>query len=353
MPLNRPKTLCVTVSDYYAYDAIGLFIAGIEKKINAEGHCCKIFAERHGEDMLVSGNYADCLNNIRPDDILLHNLSGGEPELPRLLSAPCKKVIFFHNITPPEYFSSIDEFAVEYLKKGISDLPLLRSADALYANSRWTLEDVEKHLAPGTPKGVVPPINPGRLKRLAANAGRMPRPLEQPYIISVGRIVPHKNLEKALELFRELALLMPLTEYVILGNGPENYVNKLKSLAEDSGLLPRVHFVENADNISMGAYLANAGLLLSLSLHEGYCVPLMEAMSCGVPVAIGRQQAMHETAGESGIVLCGDAKHDARTIAGALTDSSVRSNLIKNGNHQYLLHLSSYEKNEFWNDIRP
>jgi glycosyltransferase involved in cell wall biosynthesis len=140
---------------------------------------------------------------------------------------------------------------------------------------------------------------------------------EQPTVVSVGRVVPNKRLEDVIKAF---ALYQrhhaPPARLVLVGSsaGFENYRRALERVVEDTGA-ERVVFTGPISSAARDAWYQQADVYLSMSVHEGFCAPLVEAIAHGAPVVARRAGAVPETLGGAGLVLNGD---DLPLVAEAL-----------------------------------
>jgi glycosyltransferase involved in cell wall biosynthesis len=151
---------------------------------------------------------------------------------------------------------------------------------------------------------------------------RPPRRLEaqrHPTVLSVGRIVPNKRLEDVIKAFalyqRHRA---PSASLVLVGSavGFENYRRALERLVERVEV-ERVFLTGPISSQARDAWYGHADAYLSMSVHEGFCAPLVEAMAHGIPVVARGAGAVPETLGGAGIVLDGE---DLPLVAEALNE---------------------------------
>ena len=132
-------------------------------------------------------------------------------------------------------------------------------------------------------------------------------PSPEPVVLTVGRIVPNKRLEdvvKAFTLYQRHHA--PEASLVIVGSdlGFENYRQALHVLIARTGAR-NVHFTGKISAEARNALYLRADVYLSMSAHEGFCAPLIEALAHGVPVVARSAGAVPETLGGAGLVLDG------------------------------------------------
>lgn len=168
------------------------------------------------------------------------------------------------------------------------------ASDAVICISNTTAEDVMQFYGVGADKiRVVPLAHDGVFKPLApAERLRMPA-IPRQYVLYVGFRDYHKNFDSLLQAFaswrhrREVGL-------VVVG---KHWSNDEKKRVAELRLLDRVHIVTDADDEALCQLYNRAAALVYPSLHEGFGIPLLEAMACGCPVVASRIPSTTEVAG--------------------------------------------------------
>jgi glycosyltransferase involved in cell wall biosynthesis len=226
------------------------------------------------------------------------------------LRHPERVALCYHNITPGEYLRDFNPGIADLCDRGREALTTFARPAALIADSSFNATDLREA---GLGEAAVVPLLLDVLRppprRLVAN--------EQPTVLSVGRIVPNKRLEdviKAFALYQQHRA--PSARLVVVGSsaGFENYRWALERLVDDVGA-ERVVFTGPISSRARDAWYGQADVYLSMSVHEGFCAPLVEAIAHGTPVVARRAGAVPETLGNAGLVLDGD---DLPLVAEAL-----------------------------------
>jgi L-malate glycosyltransferase len=217
------------------------------------------------------------------------------------LKRPDRVALCYHNITPGEYLRDFNPSIAELCDRGREAIAGFSRPAALIADSSFNAADLkEAGLGDATVVPLlldVPRTPPRRL-----DAG------EQPTVLSVGRIVPNKRLEDVIKVFalyqRHRA---PEARLILVGSsaGFENYRRALEQLVDDVGA-ERVVFTGPISSRARDAWYDQADVYLSMSVHEGFCAPLVEAMAHGAPVVARYAGAVPETLGGAGLALEGD-----------------------------------------------
>ena len=272
-----------------------------------------------------------------PDDLLIYHMSIGEPEVVQfLLGRRERLVLVYHNITPPEYFATLDQAFAGLLACGRSELALLRDrTEMALAVSAYNAQELEQlgyadvRLSPlpidiATLHAVQP--DPGATAELDA--------LDGPVILFVGQLLPHKRPDLLLQAYHVLSTyLMPEAHLVLLGPARlERYGRALTAFATEMNLhrarIPGWLSVEQ-----LAAHYRRADVFVTMSEHEGVCVPLLEAMSFDVPVVARAYGAIPETMGDAGLLLPADASASlvAEALAEVITHATLGGELVRRG----------------------
>ena len=146
-------------------------------------------------------------------------------------------------------------------------------------------------------------------------------------LLFVGRIVPSKGqheLVKALWAYRRL--YDPAARlHLVGGTSSFAYLKALRGFIAELGLADAVRITGDVSDAALAAYFAAADAYLSLSAHEGFGVPLVEAMAAGVPVVARDVGAVAETVGDAALLLRGtDPSYVAAALHRACTDGPLR-----------------------------
>ncbi|MCK4852354.1 MAG: glycosyltransferase family 4 protein [Candidatus Omnitrophica bacterium] len=158
---------------------------------------------------------------------------------------------------------------------------VLNSASAVVAQSQNTRDNAGRFYKPSKdiaviPLGIPAPVfTPVDREKLSMRKGSF-------YIISIGRLIKRKGYDHliiSLAVARERAQNL---ELILIGDGPER--DALNELSIRTGLKDRVTFLSSVSEEKKFQYLAAADMYVLSSLHEGFGIVLLEAMSCGLPV---------------------------------------------------------------------
>ncbi|HVL82484.1 MAG TPA: glycosyltransferase [Actinomycetota bacterium] len=277
-------------------------------------------------------DYAGTRSARRGRDVLLYQASTGSRGLaPFLTERPETKAIYYHNITPAEFFEPFDPGAAINLSRAREELSELapRCAVAM-ANSEYSaselhelgIEDVSV-IPPYLPPSLDAAPDPHQLDWLR----RTKRGLD---LLFVSRVAPHKGHADLLRVLATVrAAIDPNARLFVVGAwGPDPYMRMLFKLRERLRL-EGVVFCGSITEPHLAAYYAGCDVFISMSRHEGFGLPLLEAMRAGLPVIAYDGGAVGETLGGSGVLV---RTRDPATIAEVVhrvgCDESLRASVV-------------------------
>ena len=232
-------------------------------------------------------------------DLLLIHHSQQNPKLGELLEIEVPKAIVYHNVTPADFFSH-DPVAAELSRQGRNQLRQFKGkCDASFADSRFNRRELEAH---GIQHAEILPLFDLQDMPSVPAAVGAPRK-EGWHILFVGRMAAHKNQAKLIETLYYLKALSPQSRLTLVGGEDRVYGMYLRDLVRHLDLGNSVRFAGKIPQEVLEECFASANAFVCLSQHEGFCIPLIEAMRRNLPVISTVHGAMRETLGEAGIQL--------------------------------------------------
>lgn len=155
---------------------------------------------------------------------------------------------------------------------------------------------------------------------------------ENPYFLFVGVTRASKNAKLLMESFVRFKRLYPDAphRFVICG-GPGDQQNEIETLLAGAGLTDAVTFAGNVAQSEVLPYYRKALAYVSASELEGFHLPLVEAMACGVPTVVARGGAQTEIVGEAGLHVDATAEDLARGMAAVAFDPAARARMKADG----------------------
>ncbi len=253
-------------------------------------------------------------------------------------------VLRYHNVTPAALFAEHSELYARVCAMGEAATRRLAALQKLWfwACSSYNRAQLVECGAPLSRCSVLPPFHaiermagvPADMslaKRLDGAGGKL---------LCVSAIKPHKGHLRALRILLEYCRLYdPRARLVIAGTTDEwlsAYVQALHDEAARLGLADNVIFAENISQAQLHGLYLSADVFLCVSEHEGFGVPLVEAMYFGVPVVAWGRTAVPETLGDAGIVLWEyDDTAFATAIRDIVQDRERASVIVEAGHRRY------------------
>jgi glycosyltransferase involved in cell wall biosynthesis len=215
-----------------------------------------------------------------------------------------------------------------------------RVAERLIADSEATRTDLIQCYNAEPSKIRV--IHPGRDESLIPVASRdeivrttLRYQIEGDYLLYLGTLRPRKNLARLIEAFAQAKPALPTHLSLVLAGKGSPYANELRQLAASLGLSNSIVFTGYIRGEDKPALLTGAAGLVFPSLYEGFGLPLLEAMSCRVPVLTSDVSSLPEVAGNAAILVdpfC--ISHIAEGIERLVNDTDLRQHLIEAGTEQ-------------------
>ncbi len=292
----------------------------------------EIFAE---PDTVSPGLRTDCrlLADYRadPDDICLHHYGIASSAADAFAASPGRKVLVYHNITPSAYFEGFDDGIARRLRSARESLAnMAGAAQLVLADSQFNANELSALGVAGVK--VLPLLFSPAFLDCAPDplvAARINRDLKN--ILVVGRVAPNKRIEDLICAFAWYnKRINPYSRLVIVGSdrSAPRYHMMLRMLAGDMDL-PNVCFEGFASDAGLVACYGAADVYVCASEHEGYCLPLLEAMHMGVPVIARNKGGMPEAMGGAGVLYDGmDACELAELINLVVNEGDLRGEIL-------------------------
>jgi len=314
-------------------DAIGDSARKVRDMLRAMGHDSDLFALTIDDDLR---------GDVRPfsdpaatrGDVTIFHFALPSPMTARFAALDGVKILQYHNITPAAFFAPYDPQLFRLAALGRRELATLAGhVDLALGDSDFNRRELA---ALGfTRTGVLP---------IAVNTERItaapPRPaLERILrdglinVLFVGRIVPNKKIEDHIRLAEIYKRYVDsYYRFIFVGryDGVPRYYDQVRALIAEYDMLPdRFWFTGPVPDEDLAAFYRWADAYVSLSEHEGFCVPLVEAMAADVPVVAYAAGAVPETLGGAGLLFePKDLELAAELLGSVVYDRGVRARVL-------------------------
>jgi glycosyltransferase involved in cell wall biosynthesis len=286
-------------------DAIGDSARLMRDAFRAWGHPADVYALELDSDLEGDGRRFSDWRPGGPDDVVILHYALPSPLTAALKAARSRRVLLHHNITPPEFFLGYDPEMVKICALGRAEIATLADdVDLGLADSEFNRRELE---ALGFVRTGVLPIHLDFGRYREAPNSVLHRVLRdgRTNLLFVGRVVPNKRHD---DLIRLLAywkrFISADVRLVLVGKLPRrrHYFDALQAFFHELGFTAaEVVFAGHVDHDELLACYAAADVFVSMSEHEGFGVPLVEAMLMDVPVLAYASAAVPHTLGGAGL----------------------------------------------------
>lgn len=314
-------------------DAVGDNARVMRDLFRKWGHTSEIYGLTVDSD-LTSEVHPWSHAGARQGDITILHFAVPSPMTRAFATLPGARVLHYHNVTPAHFFAPFDVGICRFAAEGRRELATLTDCtDLALGVSEYNRQELEDTGFDRT--GVLPiVVNTARL----TNARPVPA-LETllqdglANILFVGRIAPNKKIEDHIRLAEQYKRYVDIYyRFIFVGNchAVPGYFATVRALIAEYKMLPdRFWFTGPVPDEELAAYYRNAHAYVSLSEHEGFCVPLVEAMAMDVPVLAYSAAAVPETLGGSGVCFePKDLELAAEWLGALVYDEPLRRQVI-------------------------
>ncbi len=276
-------------------DGTGNDVLGMADALTAAGHRVVLYAGEHRLSRPVYALTARLAND--PLDLLIYHHSCGCGFISEVFeTARYPKAVKYHNITPLEFFPE-GSSAYRSCAIGMTQTAgLLADADAVWADSEFNLGELGS-LKPGIISEVIPPFH--RVEELLSHPPDLTvasvTDLSVPTAVVVGRVVPNKDALTAVAAVADYNRRHGQLRLVVAGDATHPYAAEVRAAAARLGLGDRFVLAGKLTRPRLATLYRMADVFLAPSRHEGFCVPLVEAMAFGVPAVCRPGTALSET----------------------------------------------------------
>lgn len=301
-----------------------LVARGIESRIYVE----MVDPETEAESSLFP-RYAD---QARRGDVLLYQFATASAMAPWLAERRETLVVNYHNVTPPEYYAAWNNPMARHQLRALHERASLAPRTSL-AIAVSAFNEAELRTAGYARTAVVPPAAVAPTSGVEVRGAAVPSDGGARWIC-VGRVAPNKGIELAL-----MALLVarahhdPGATLQVVGRPVvPAYSRALERFVDELGIRDAVTFRGGISDADLVAAMAASDLLVMGSRHEGFGVPVIEAMTMGLPVVANREGALPEIVGDAGLLVdATDPYALAEAAARVVSNGELRRSLAEAG----------------------
>lgn len=297
------------VAGFALGDAISNQAIAMQDVFRSWGHDSVVFTEpgRISRELRSrSGNMSQYAASAAQDDIVILHLSIGSRVNTVFADLPCRKAIQYHNVTPAHYFDMVNKRTAAVLAEGRKQVAHLAGvAEVNMAVSRFNADELAK-LGYKNVRVLPLILDHNRLKGSSDPVILKTFDDGKTNILFVGRCAPNKRIQDLLDFFHHFHRHVdPNSRLIHVGSaaGALPYYATLLARARHLGIKPAVHFTGMVGQAQLNAFYECADAFVCMSEHEGFCIPVFEAMTHDVPVLAYAAAAVPETMAGAGILF--------------------------------------------------
>ena len=342
-------TPSITTGDAVSNDVLGMY--GVLREL---GHEVRIYAEGWTFDsprVRPAARVAGFLKGAR-DLLIYHYSRGWEFGLRLLGELRCRRAIKYHNVTPPEFFTRFSQDFARMCMEGRGQLPAVAGAgcDLYMSASEYNARELLDEGAPAALSFVVPPFHHiDRLDAIEADPAVLAAYGDgRTNVLTVGRIAPNKGHALLLEAFAAYHHDYDRASRLVIVGKTETRLGAYNRLLAETARRLRVEdavvFAGEVTDHALKAFYSAADVFMMTSEHEGFCVPLVEAMAMKVPIVAHGAAAVPATVGGAGLVWAEKERDPyllAESVNRVVTGDGVGAALRRLGSRRYEGHFTN------------
>lgn len=258
-------------------------------------------------------------SGFREADVVIYHFGVYYELFNTIFVAPAKarKVVRYHNVTPKHLVPRSDHRVID---KSLNQRANIGAADEVWADSDFNRQDLVDY-----------GITPDRIRvmplfvKFPAAAAKPVRAVGAPVeILYVGRFVASKGLLDLVDAIAALPTETPQVRVTLVGNvdfSDANYIAKLREQISRQGLDDKIVFAGKVEDDALARHYADADIFVMPSYHEGFCVPLIEAMHAGcIPICYDAGNLPNLVSDKGPLVQCGDVAGLSGAISNVVRD---------------------------------
>lgn len=314
-------------------DAIGDSARRMRDMLRAFGHESHLYAMTIDEDLRDEvKSFGD--PDARRGHVTIFHFALPSPMTEAFTALGGTRILLYHNVTPATFFAPYDPVLFRLATLARAELArLVGRVDVALGVSEYNRHELDE--LGFTPTGVLP---------LAVDTARLtqapPRPalsalLDDEFVnfLFVGRVAPNKRIEDHIRLAEHYKRYVDAYyRFIFVGrcDAVPRYYATIRALMTQFELRhDRFIFTGPVSDAELAVYYRHAAVYISLSEHEGFCAPLLEAMATDVPILAYSAAAIPETLGGAGVQFAPKDLEQAAELAGSLAfDDDLRRAVI-------------------------
>jgi len=248
---------------------------------------------------------------------------------------PGKLVVTIHDLHHLNYYDLLPTLFHKLYAKYMMAL-VVKRADAIMTDSEYSKADIIRHWPYARPKittvycGINQNISGASLGRIKDIRSRYR--IEKPYLLYVGMLKRHKNIRRLISAFEKSQTVLKNEYALVIAGDTKTDQDNIPEWISREKIRSTVHFTGYVPGGDLSALYAGATSFVFPSLAEGFGMPPLEAMSCGIPVAASNATCLPEILGDAPLYFDPTNVGDiAAKLVISATDNAWRRQAIQNG----------------------
>jgi len=316
-------------------DAVSNHVLEIDRALSSWGHDTEVYTntcDEYGSQV----SQPDCeypAGAEAPDDVLIYHYSVWCSNYEMYLASAARRILVYHNITPPQYFQAYDKGVASFCVICRELLPKLSGCDLALGDSEFNRLELLEAGFEESATGVLPILVDYEGLRGRRGAGGVMDANRKGFnLLFVGRMVPNKAIEDVLRAFFYYHRCVNSDSQLFLVGAPwvDRYSAQLQWLIDSFGLWGDVTVTGRLSDADLAACYRGCDAFLSMSEHDGFSVPLVESMAFDLPVVAYSSTAIPYTLRRAGLTF---GRKDFAMVGELLeslrTDASLRDSVIE------------------------
>lgn len=330
-------------------DAIGDYTLWLRKKLLEKNISSEIFVSLENnetQNLTHSFDEMEGLSHHSKNTLLLYHVAQASTCAQFILDRAEPLALIFHNFTPSEQVINWDGALASDLLSAERELKLLAErAQIAICDSSYNASRLN---GLGLTNTSVVPL-PIRISKPVMTV----KPLDDPTILFVGRIAPNKAFQDIIAAAALLRTKIPNVKVRFVGDTSfTSYYSYLTKLVSQLALEDVVTFTGRVTETQLATEYLSAQVFCCLSDHEGFGVPILEAMKLGLPVIAYNAAAVPETLGSAGLLINNKSPIIVATaIERVITDQNLSKSMTAAGEQRAAKFTESYTAHKFFSAI--
>lgn len=311
-------------------DAISNYALQIQSLLKSRNIHSKIYARA---SLIKSHDIVDYRSPIPEEAFVVFHHSTYSPLVEAVVNLPNKKMLIYHNITPAAFFREFDYKLYTLFREAERQNELLRQSkfEAIIGDSKYNLSLIRKHLPRVKVKEVLPPFLNLQFSERKEDTEVLKKIKDENFnIIFVGRFTANKRQEDLIKVFEYYHNFINENSRLILIGG-HSIFEPYCSFLYDYILkreLKNILIVRGASESSLMTYYRNSALFFSMSEHEGFCIPIIEALHYGIPILAYGIPAIRELINKKYLLTSKNYQLIGEIIEELRNNSSLRQEIL-------------------------